>query len=239
MSTPVASRRWTVRTRTKPDSGAVESHSCLLAEVVDRRRRRSPGHAGEAAGGVVGEVPVADLAGRLVEAHRERRLLDRTGGERRRLVEGVAETGVDVPGALGVVVGGQAGHGQHEVVGHLLLGGADRAVHATDVAGHVVAERLEQHAEGAVEVEAVAAPPHVGDAGHRLVEVDAPALAGVDPQRLVRHLLHLGAVEADQRVGRRRLRVEPEPREVRRPVVGAHRSHAGTLRSDDAPPFMP
>ena len=108
MSTPVASRCWTVSTRTKPDSGAVDSHVCFSrkSSIVAGRRRHAMPAKPPAGSWVRCQSPI--LAGGLVEAQRERPLLERAGDERGRLVERVAEAGVDVPGALRVVVGRQA-----------------------------------------------------------------------------------------------------------------------------------
>ncbi len=49
----------------------------------------------------MGEVPVADAAGRALQAERERALLHRAVAQRQRFVERVAESGIDVPRAVG------------------------------------------------------------------------------------------------------------------------------------------
>ena len=103
---------------------------------------------------------------------------------------------------------------------------------------HVVAEREQQLAQRAVEVEAVARrgsssrpgwPTRRGSTGQR-----SPSL---DPERLVGHPLDVGSVQSEQRVGRRRLRLQPEPRQVRVPHVTVHGADA-TGQNDQrvAPP---
>ena len=157
MSTPVASRRCTVRNLTNPDSGEVESHSWRSANVADVGRRRSPRHPDEAALRIVGEVPVADATRGSLERDAEGWLVVRAGEQRERLVQRVAEAGVDVPVAVGVLVGREAADRQHEVVRQVGLRGARRSVHASDVAHDRVAERSQQLTERTVEVEAIAA----------------------------------------------------------------------------------
>ena len=138
-STPVASRRCAVATRTKPESGEVDSH-CGARRSRPCPSAGPPAHAGEVPGRVVGEVPVADAIVRLLQAEAERALLVRPRDERERLVQRVAEPGVDVPGPTGCRRG-QAGD-EDEVVGQLLRARAGRAVHAADVARDGVAERV-------------------------------------------------------------------------------------------------
>ncbi len=88
------------------------------------------------------------------------------------------------------------------------------AVHSPDVPGDGVAERREQLAERAVQVEAVAAPTLKRDARRRRDRIDIPALARVDPHRLVRHPLDVRPVEPKQPVDGRWFCFELEPRQV-------------------------
>ena len=172
MSTPVASRRCAVRNRTNPDSGDGREPRVARGEGVDPRRCRPPRHPGERALRIVGEVPVADRirAGRRLEREVERPLVVRAGDQGQRLVERVAEAGVDVPGAVGVAVGRESADGEDEMVRHLVLGRArrDRARRRRGARRRSRATRSSS-LERAVEVEAVAAAPAGGDPLHRVV----------------------------------------------------------------------
>jgi hypothetical protein len=136
-------------------------------------------------------------------------------------VQGVAQADVDVPAAVGRLVGGQAGDAEDEVVGERRRIGAVGPVDPADVAGDGVAEAAEQLGEGAVEVVAVAAPTVVGDAGRGGHRIGVPRLAGGDPERLVRHPLDVPLVEAAQGLGRRRLGVEAQAGEVGGTDIGS------------------
>ena len=164
--------------------------------------------------GVVGEMPVAHAVGGRFQREGERALFERRRPKRHRLVQGVAEPGVDVPVARLVVVGGKSRDRQHEVVGERALVGTVRPVDATDVPGHVVAERPEQLAERPVEVEAIAAPALERDATGRREGVDVPALAGMDPRRLVGDPLDVSRVEADQASAEGGSASSPSPLEI-------------------------
>ena len=200
MSTPSASRRCTIRYCTNSESGAVDRCSCFAANSAisagaDRHAipRNEP-----RASWVKLQSPTAPGVAQSIVA--ERALLVLAGAQRQRLVQRVAETGVDVPDAVGVVVGRKPGDGEHEVVRHRVLGRAVGPVHAADVTGHVVTEGAEQLAERAVDVEAVATPPLVRDAFGGCPRVDGPRLAEVQPHRLVGHPLDVGAVQPVQRL---------------------------------------
>ena len=142
-------------------------------------------------------------------------------------MQGVAEAGVDVPRATRVRIRRQAVHLHHEVVVERILRRSVGAVHLAAVEGDVVAEMLEEQAEGAVEVIAVAAPRVAGDAQQRGFAPDGAALAHVDPRRLVRHVLDLRCVQTMQGLDRGRLAVEPQPSQVGVDVgVGDHSTTA-------------
>ena len=109
------------------------------------------------------------------------------GAQRKRLVQCVAETDVDVPGAVRVRIVREIANGEDEMIRHLLAGRALGAVHAADVSNHVVSERAQQLAERTVEVEAVAATVLPRHALKGIGGVDAPRFAELDPERLVGH----------------------------------------------------
>ena len=133
--------------------------------MVDRGGTEA--HPAERAGRVVVEVPVADAVVGLGQDEAQRALRVLAGDQGKRVVQGITEPGVDVPASLGVGVVGQVVHQQDQVVGERLLARAVGTVDAADVAGDVVPERGEQLGQRAVQVEAVSAPPVVGDAAAR------------------------------------------------------------------------
>ena len=115
------------------------------------------------------------------------------------------------------------------MVRHRVLGRTVGAVHAADVAGHVVAERAEQLAERAVHVEAVAASALVRDPPADCLRVDGPRLAEVQPHRLVRHVLDVRAVQPVQR--RRPTAAPPRARAASGTRRGPRRSRRGLCTS--------
>ena len=127
-------------------------------------------------------------------------LAERAGPQRERLVEAVTEAGIDVPHAGRMVIGWQAADREHEVVGHHRGFGPSGPCTPPTWRVTWYPNAVQQLAERAVEVEAVATSSLAGDAFHRLVGVRAPWLAEVQPHRLVRHPLDLGAMEAPQGV---------------------------------------
>ncbi len=84
-------------------------------------------------------------------------------------MQGIAETGVDVPRAAGVLVGRQTVDGQHEVIGELFFAGTVGPVHPADVARHLIAQGGQQLGEGAVEMEAVPTALFERDATRRVL----------------------------------------------------------------------
>ena len=112
----------------------------LRGEVGHLGRRRPPAHRPEGSARVVRKAPVTDLARRCAERVAKRTLLIIARAQRQRLVQRVAETRVDVPGAVGVLVRGQSRHREHQVVRHRVGGRPVGPVNPADVAGHVVAE---------------------------------------------------------------------------------------------------
>ena len=132
-------------------------------------------------------------------AQRHRALPEPTGHERKRFVEHVAEPGVDVPVAGRVVGARQGVDDERDVVAQRLGRRSGRVVHAGDVAGHRVPERVEQLGEGTVEMEAVAATGRRGDALRRRDRISPDVVAEVEPERLVRDPLDVRPVQADER----------------------------------------
>ena len=90
------------------------------------------------------QVPVADAVVRRLQLEAQRALLVGAGDEGQRFVQRVAQPGVDVPTAVGAVLVRQVVDHQHEVVGERVHARPVRSVHPADVAGHAVAERVEQ-----------------------------------------------------------------------------------------------
>ncbi len=140
-------------------------------------------------------------------------------GQRQGTVDRVTEPGVDVPRPLGVTIGRQPVHEEHQVVLDRVGRGSLRAVDPTGVEGDVVAQRPQQHAEGTVHVEAVSASATCGDSVHGLLEIDRPSFTEVDPGRLVGNPFELGMVESNERSCRRRLGFDLQPLEIGLDVV--------------------
>src|SRR5579871_2198060 len=137
------------------------------------------------------EMPVADAIWGFGQGQPEWGLFVYARPERQRVIQGVAESDIDVPVAAGVVGRRQVVDREDEVVGHRLLVRTLGTVHPANVASDVVAEGREQLAERAVEVEAIAAPTGPGDPGERFLGRAAVVLTGVDPYRLVGNALHM------------------------------------------------
>ena len=166
------------------------------AEVGLRGALRAEVHAGEAAGRVVVPAPAARIDLRAPECVAERALHVFALPRADRRVEGVAEADVDEPVAGRALLRGEPVDRQCQVVGALSADGRGIAVvlDAGAVPHDVVAERLEQEREGAVEMEAVAAAMPAEDAVGGLVRVDRGPPAELDLQRLVRDPLHMRAM---------------------------------------------
>ena len=184
-------------------------------EDVHRDRLVDEAHAGERAGRVVRQVPVADALGAdLGHPEARRPLRDDAVHERHRVVQRVAETGVHPPAAAGVVVGRQPLDDQGRVVPQGRLVRTARLVHPGHVDGDLVAQRRQQRPERPVELVAVAAAPAGGHPPRGLGRVDPPALRQVDPERLVGNPLDVRAVQPGQGLGGRRLGLDPETVQV-------------------------
>ena len=87
-------------------------------------------------------------------------------------------------------------------------------MNAADPGLDLVSQRVQQRAERAVQVVAVAASAVAGDRHRRLVRIGGARLAQVNPRGLVRHLLHMGSVQFDQGIGGRRSRRAAQPPEI-------------------------
>ena len=94
---PVACRRWAVTVSANPDSGDV-ALKCAVGERVHRHRPLDEADTGERSARIVAEMPVTDavLAHRC-DAETHRRLRHQTVRERQRIVERIAQPGVDPP----------------------------------------------------------------------------------------------------------------------------------------------
>ena len=140
-STPAASRRCAVATRTKPESGDVDSQSCRAAKsaIVAAAERQLMPVKPPAGSWVRCQSPTpSSVASRL---RWNGPVLVLAGHEREGLVQGVAEAGVDVPDPGRVLVRREIGDREHEVVRQHLDVGPGRPVHAADVTRDRVAER--------------------------------------------------------------------------------------------------
>src|SRR5439155_26182648 len=118
-----------------------------------------------------------------------------------RLVERVAETGVDVPHAIRVGVRWKVADREDEVVAHLVFARAPGAMHASDMTSHRVAERAKELAQCTVQVIAVPAPRLRGDARRGSPGIHGPTLTKEDPEGLVGHSLDMRAVEPEECLG--------------------------------------
>ena len=201
--------------RTKRDSGEVDRRSCAAATSAARgrracRRRRCPS----------GPAPPAAGASRR---RRRARARWRSGTDRPHRAPARSASGAVGPSARptsahhvpsGCAARRQAVHEHHEVVEQAAgrrVERLDRAPPARDV----VAERLQQQAEGAVEVKAVAAAPALDDPLGGLGVVDRRRPAALDLEVLEDDALEVAGLQLGQRVRRRRAgRLEAQPREV-------------------------
>ena len=206
-----------------------------LGEGIHPGWHGAPEHPGERPRGIVDQMPVADRVRRPFERETERPLFVRAFDQRKGLVQRVAEARVHIPDAFGVHDVRQAVHGEDEMIRHDVLGRAVRSVHTTDVEHDVVVERAQQFAQRTVQVEAVPAAPAHRDPRRRFIDVDAPGLAEVYPERLPGDALDVRAMDPEERVDRRRLAIEAEPGQIVGEHGGGGRGHVETIGTEPDP----
>ena len=131
-----------------------------------------------------------------MEFELERTLADRGGSQRNRFVERVAQADVDIPIATGVVDGSQVGHRYDEVVPGISGQWPRRAMDTAGVERDSVSECVQERSERTVEVVSVAAATLESDPRCCVVRINAPPLAAVDPQRLVRDALGMATMQS-------------------------------------------
>jgi hypothetical protein len=117
--------------------------SMAIGEDIHFHGALSKAHAGEGAGRVVNEVPVADAINGAVELKGERTLCVTTGNERERLVQAITKASVDVPASLGTLGAGKIVDDQHEVVCKFIEVRTRRIVDSTHMTSHPIAQAVE------------------------------------------------------------------------------------------------
>ena len=176
------------------------------------------------------EVPVADRAGRLGERVGERTLRVLPRDEWERFVKRIAEAGVDVPDTVRIVGGREGRDGEHEVVAHAVGGRGIRPVHTAEI-------RYDQAREANRYVGTVQSRHEVdqafrvgGKVVQRKVDVGQFVHGETGAQRGREHVdaglggerVHVGAMQPEERLDRRRFGVELQPLQIRGLVVLVH-----------------
>ncbi len=105
-------------------------------------------------------------------------------------------------------------------------------MHGAEVHGDVVAERLEERGEAAVQVVAVPAATGADEAGHGRFRVEVPLVTEMDPGALVRERALVGPVQLAQRRERRRSGLRADAREVRPEQLVRERRRSGDAIHD-------